>query len=85
MARNLVTGGMGFLGTWLARELLNNGEEVVIFDKRGELPSSAADLKGKVEIFNGDISNWVHVVEAVKKYNIDCIYHVAALLTIARP
>ena len=83
MGRNLVTGGMGFLGTWLARELLNNGEEVVIFDMKRELPDSAADLKGKVEIYNGDISNWVHVVEAVKKYNIDCIYHLASMITIA--
>ena len=81
MARNLITGGMGFLGIYLARELLADGEEVILFQRRRELPPSGADIKDKVEIFSGDIGNWVHMVEAVKKYNIDCIFHVAALLS----
>jgi len=80
MARNLITGGMGFLGVYLARQLLADGEEVVLFQRRSKLPPSAADLEGKVEICSGDISNWVHVVEAVKEHNIDSIYHSAALL-----
>lgn len=81
MARNLVTGGMGFFGVYLARKLLADGEEVVLFQRRRELPRSAADLEGKVKIVSGDIGNWVHVVDAVKSNNIDCIYHAAALLS----
>ena len=79
MTRNLVTGGMGFLGSYVARQLLEDGEEVVIFQRRSKLPPSVADLEGKVEIFSGDISNWVHVVDAMKTCNIDCVYHVAAI------
>ena len=81
MARNLITGGMGFLGIYLARELLADGEEVILFQRRRELPPSGTDIKDKVEIFSGDIGNWVYMLEAVKKYNIDCIFHVAALLS----
>ena len=81
MARNLVTGGLGFLGAYLARELLGNNEEVVIFTRRKEFPSNATDLRQKAELFSGDVGNWVNVLEAVKKYNIDCIYHCAALRT----
>lgn len=81
MTRNLVTGGLGFLGVYLTRQLLADGEEVVLFSRRSKLPPSAADLGGKVEIFSGDIGDWVHVVEAVKKHNIDSIYHLAALLS----
>ena len=81
MRKNLVTGGLGFLGIYLVRELLSNGEEVVIFDTKRELPPHAADLKGKADIVNGDISNWVQVLEVVKKYNIDSIFHTATLLT----
>ena len=80
MTKNLVTGGMGFLGVYLARQLLDDGEEVVLFQRRSKLPPSAVDLEGKVEVFSGDIGNWVHVVEAVQKHNIDSIYHSAALL-----
>jgi len=81
MTRNLITGGMGFVGTYLARQLLAEGEEVVLFQKRKDLPPAVSDLDGKVKIVSGDVSNWVHVVDAVKSNNIDCIYHTAALLT----
>lgn len=81
MTMNLITGGMGFLGIYLARQLLAEEEEVVLFQRRKNLPSAASDLEGKVKIISGDISNWVHVVDAVKKNNVDCIYHVAALLS----
>ena len=80
MRRNLITGGMGLMGRSIARQLLEAGEEVILFDTHAELPPSAADLKGRVEILTGDISNWVHVIEAVKLSNPDCIYHFAALL-----
>ena len=80
MVRNLITGGMGFIGIHLARQLLAEDEEVVLFQRRSELPSSASDLKGKVEIISGDIGNWVSVVDAVKSSDVDCIYHSAALL-----
>jgi len=81
MATNLITGGMGFVGAYLARELLAEGEEVVVFQRRSKLQPSLADLEGKVKIVSGDISNWVHVVDAVKSNNVDCIYHTAALLS----
>jgi len=81
MSKNLITGGMGFFGVYLARQLLADSKEVVLFQRRSQLPPSATDLEGKVEIFSGDIGNWVHVLEVVKKYNVDCIYHTAALLT----
>ena len=81
MHRNLITGGMGLLGVGIARHLLQSGEEVFLFDTRSELPPSATDLDGKVNILTGDISNWVQVLEAVKISCPDCIYHTAALLS----
>lgn len=80
MARNLVTGGLGFFGLYIARQLLADGEQVVLFQRRSTPPPSAEDVKDRVKIVSGDISNWVHVVEQVKSNDIDCIYHAAALL-----
>jgi nucleoside-diphosphate-sugar epimerase len=82
MGKNLITGGMGFLGSYIARHLVAEGEEVVLFDTRDKLPLSLADLEGKVEIVEGDISNWVQVVDAVARYNIESMYHVAAILSL---
>ena len=81
MGKKLITGGLGFTGAYLARQLLQEGEDIVLFQRRKEIPPSAEDLNGKVTVFSGDISNWVHVVEAVKSHGIDGIYHSAALLT----
>jgi len=81
MGKNLITGGLGFVGRYVAKQLVAEGEEVVLFQRSRNLPYGMRDMEGKVEIFSGDISNWVHVIDAVKSNNIDCIYHVAALLT----
>jgi len=81
MAKNLITGGFGLFGTYLARELLSDGEEAILFQRRSNLPPSAADLQGSVEIHSGDIGNWVQVFEALKKYGVDTVYHTAALLS----
>lgn len=48
---------MGFLGTYLARQLLVDGEEVVLFDRKEQLSHTVANLEGKVKIFNGDVAN----------------------------
>jgi len=76
----LITGGMGFIGTYLARALLKDGEEVVLFDI---VPSSPLirDIKDKVKIVRGDLSSWAEVLEVVKTYKIDGIYHTGALLS----
>ena len=81
MSRNLITGGTGLVGIHLARRLLADGEEVVLFQRRAELPRGAADLAGRVEISCGDIGEWVHVFDAVRRHRVDCIYHAAAILS----
>lgn len=81
MSRNLITGGTGLVGIYLARQLLADGEEVVLFQRRAELPRGAADLAGRVEIASGDVGEWAHVLEAVRRYRVHCIYHAAAILS----
>jgi nucleoside-diphosphate-sugar epimerase len=83
MSRNLITGGTGLVGLALARQLLADDEEVILFQRRTELPPGAADLAGRVEIVGGDVAEWAHVLDAVRRYRIDCIYHAAAVLSAA--
>ncbi len=80
MGRNLITGGLGGIGAYLARQLVEDGEDVVLFQRRILPPPGKEDLKGKTKIISGDVSNLVQVMEAVKNNNIDCIYHTAVLL-----
>jgi threonine 3-dehydrogenase len=76
----LITGGLGFIGVYLARALLAKGEEVVLFDIVRASPL-IHDIKDKVKIVQGDLASWAEVLAVVKQYKIDGIYHTGALLS----
>jgi threonine 3-dehydrogenase len=74
----LITGGSGFLGTMLAKDLLDRGREVVIFDIQPPgKPISAGN--NKVLFHKGDITNLPEVLNAVQEHKIDTIFHLTAL------
>jgi len=76
----LVTGGSGFIGSYLVRELVRRSEEVVVFARsRG---GRIRDIEDRIKIAQGDISDWSQVMNAVKENHIDCIYHLAAMLSL---
>ncbi len=76
----LITGGLGFIGAYLAHALIKKGEEVVLFDIVSSSPL-IKDIKEKVKIVQGNLASWAEVLEAVKEYRIDGIYHTGALLS----
>ena len=75
----LVTGGAGFIGSFLVDKLINNGHDVTIFDNlepqvhNGKIPPY---LNNKATFVKGDIRNYEEIKSAVT--NIDIIYHYAA-------
>ncbi len=79
MARNLITGGFGFIGYHLTNLLLEQGEEVTIFDVAGG-STLFRNMMDKVSLIRGDVSNWSHVLDAVRNSRPDCIYHAGAML-----
>lgn len=76
----LITGGTGFLGSALARRLVEKGEEVVLFATRPRL-ERLADIKDKIKFVAGDLKVWNDVLNAVKNHNIDGIFHMGAMLS----
>jgi threonine 3-dehydrogenase len=76
----LITGGLGFIGVYLAHALLKKGEDVVLFDVVTKSPL-IHDIKDKIKIIQGDLASWAEVMEAVGRNNIDGIYHTGALLS----
>ncbi|MFW6055928.1 MAG: NAD-dependent epimerase/dehydratase family protein, partial [Chloroflexota bacterium] len=79
MARSLITGGFGFIGYHLTNLLLEQGEEVTIFDVAGG-PKLFDDMMDRITLIRGDVGNWSHVLDAVRKSKPDCIYHAGAML-----
>jgi nucleoside-diphosphate-sugar epimerase len=75
----LITGGLGFIGTYAANRLLSMGCEVVTFDTLPGPPPEAVELLKGAGHFRGDLLNQISLFEAVKKHKIDRIMHLAAL------
>lgn len=77
----LITGGAGFIGTNVCRELLKGGFNITILDNflpqihggKNELPS---DLNGKVKLIVGDVSNKDVLYSALNGQ--DAVIHYAA-------
>ena len=76
--RTMITGGMGFVGLALIRELLDAGHEAVIFDMMPSLPGEAAELAGTVKIIAGNMLE-LPTMEVLKKEKIETVIHLAAL------
>lgn len=75
MKRCLVTGGCGFLGSWIVRALIDEGCEVRILAVRGEPRDNVEGLD--VEIIEGDVRSREVVERAVA--GMDTVFHAAAV------
>jgi threonine 3-dehydrogenase len=80
MPRDLITGGLGYVGSNLAKRLLDNREEVVIFDMLSS-SKSIESFKSDVQVIQGQLGNMAEVLNAVQANDIDCIYHLGAMIT----
>jgi UDP-glucose 4-epimerase len=78
----LVTGGAGFIGSHLVRELVESGYSVRVLDNlsNGSL-ENIRDVLGSIEFIKGDIRDKNVVEEALK--GVDAVVHLAALIDVA--
>lgn len=86
MGKILVTGADGFIGSHLTEALVRSGYDVRAFvlynsfNSWGWLDDCAADVKGKFEVFAGDIRDPNGVRTAMA--GCDAVLHLAALIAI---
>lgn len=78
----LITGGTGFIGTTVARLLLGRGEERPVLFDRYPSPQRLDDIAGRVEVVQGDLGNFSHVLDAVKRARPAVIYHLGGMLSV---
>jgi UDP-glucose 4-epimerase len=84
MMKFLVTGGAGFIGSHLTRELANLGEVTVLDDLSSGRAGRIQDLldRGKVQFIRGSILHRDLLREACR--GVDCIFHLAADVSVTR-
>lgn len=77
----LITGGTGFLGSYLARHALEHGGEdhVVVLDKHADR-SRVCDLLDRVTIVEGDVADEALLASVMADHDIDRVAHFAFIL-----
>ena len=83
MAKYLITGGAGFIGSNIARKIVSEGGQVVILDDFSTgYESNLEDIKNDVTLIRGDICDVGAVGSAMK--GVDYVHHHAAVVSVVR-
>lgn len=72
----VITGGAGFIGSYLVSSLLDNGHEIKVIDNLSNPIALFRKYIDKVLFLQGDILNKLDIREAVR--GADLVYHLAA-------
>ncbi len=84
MAKILITGGAGYIGSHTALELLNAGYEVVVYDNLSNSSSESLkrveELTGKsIAFYEGDVRDAASLKAMFEREQITAVIHCAAL------
>ncbi|HVW76745.1 MAG TPA: SDR family oxidoreductase [Alloacidobacterium sp.] len=83
MARYLVTGCAGFLGSWISQALLERGDDVRGFDNfETGRRQNLAEFIDDIDFIEGDLRDANTVIQACE--GVDYIFHQAALPSVPR-
>lgn len=74
----LITGGAGFIGTHLARELLAGNHRVMSLDLRGESTTPVPE----VLYIRGDARNASEVGKLLEDFQVTAVFHLAAVVSV---
>lgn len=76
----LVTGADGFIGSHVAKALIERGAEVstIVRDVKKCSNIELLGLKGKINVIHGDLVNYPDCERAINEYDVKFCFHIAA-------
>ncbi|HEX2173758.1 MAG TPA: NAD(P)-dependent oxidoreductase [Dehalococcoidia bacterium] len=77
----MITGGTGFLGSYLARHLIENKglTDIVVFDQHPHF-GRIAEIRDRVTVVAGDVLQSSELLAAMQKHQVDRVIHLAFIL-----
>ena len=78
----LVTGGTGFIGSFVAADLVEHGHDVVAYDLSTDTRIlEKLDVADAVSVVRGDVTDPTDVIRTIRETDTTRVVHLAALLT----
>jgi threonine 3-dehydrogenase len=77
----LITGGAGFIGSCLTKLLIEEGEEVVLFDL-APLGEQLSAYKNRFVFEQGNLSHFPILMDCIERHNVDRIFHLGGMLSL---
>lgn len=76
----LVTGASGFIGSWLAKALIERNAQVttIVRDLKKKSNLDILNIREKINIIKGDITDYDLVLRVLNEFEIDTCFHLAA-------
>ncbi len=77
----LITGGSGFIGSYLALQLINRGDRVVNLDLRphaGPMAWLIAPCLSQIAFEEGQVENWPQLLAVLQRHKVNKIAHLAS-------
>ncbi len=75
----LVTGGLGFVGNELVRQLLDANNEVIVLDNCSGIAPDISDIVDKIKLYQSDITVFEQVHFCISQEKPDVVIHLAAM------
>lgn len=75
----LVTGGAGYIGSFMAKRLLDGGDDVVVADSLVRGHKTSVDKRATLEV--GDLNDNKFLSDLFSKYNFDAVIHFAGFIS----
>ena len=82
MATVLITGGSGFIGSYVIRELLDRNHRIVVFDltvPTGQMAWLLGDRVKAVTWVRGGVTDLPGLLNVMQKHGVERVFHAAAL------
>ncbi|MDJ0721111.1 MAG: NAD(P)-dependent oxidoreductase [Desulfobacterales bacterium] len=78
----LITGGHGHIGSYAARYLVGEGEEVILLDTNPEVPDCLRDIEAQLTFIRGSVMDFAHLTDIFRRYRgrIDGIIHTVGIM-----
>lgn len=73
----LITGGLGFVGSHLAEELLDDGHDLILLTRSFKKQNNIVQISKRVKVERIDITDFVKLGKSIEKNKPDIIIHLA--------